>query len=94
MSFRAADLSVLAYANGFTHWHYRTADTLADILGASYFQAAAEMLRAGDQVSINLIADGAIHLAQLAVTKIASDGAVELALIGASTPPIAFRRAA
>ena len=32
MAYNAAHLSVLAYANGFTLWHYKTADTAATAL--------------------------------------------------------------
>ena len=48
MSFTARELSVLAYANGFTLWHYRTGAD--DLLGAGYFDSAQELLREGDQI--------------------------------------------
>lgn len=58
MPFSARELSVLAYANGFTLWHYRTADPLAALIGrGGYFAAADELLRPGDQVLVTL--DGA-----------------------------------
>lgn len=31
MAYNAKNLSVLAYANGFTLWHYTTTDTAADV---------------------------------------------------------------
>ena len=34
MSFTTSDLSVLAYANNFTLWHYTSIDTAAAIEGA------------------------------------------------------------
>jgi hypothetical protein len=38
MAFSIRDLSVLAYANGFTLWHYKAAiDTLADAACDDYF---------------------------------------------------------
>ena len=87
MSFRAADLSVLAYANGFTHWHYRTSDALADIVGTpAYFAPAAEMLRAGDQITANLLTPQGAGLAQFVVRRIAAPGLVALDLIAASEP--------
>ncbi|MCC7427213.1 MAG: hypothetical protein IT557_09925 [Alphaproteobacteria bacterium] len=53
MPFRIRDLSVLAYANGFTLWHYQGgADSLATISGLRYFDAAAEMLGAGDLILV------------------------------------------
>ena len=38
MSFAARDLSVLAYANGFTLWHFTTTDASVATLG--YFDTA------------------------------------------------------
>lgn len=48
MAFMPHDLSVLAYANGFTLWHYASAD--ADTDAAGYFDPAADLLRAGDMI--------------------------------------------
>jgi hypothetical protein len=87
MSFIARDLSVLAYANGFTLWHYRTEDSLADLLeyrdgrpsagnDNGYFSPAHELLRAGDQITINLISRDAISLIHLVVARITGTGAV------------------
>lgn len=54
MAYDSNNLSALAYANGFTHWHYKsTADTLATIMAAGYFSGAApDMLRVGDTIRI------------------------------------------
>ena len=41
MAYQSKDLSVLAYANGFTLWHYATADAAAAVDSAGYFNAAA-----------------------------------------------------
>jgi len=46
--FKARNLSVLAYANGFTLWHYITPDLAADIDTSGYFADARDMLRVGD----------------------------------------------
>ena len=86
MSFRAQDLSVLAYANGFTHWHYRTNDTL-DILLAGYFAGAAELFRPGDQISVTLLHPGRVDLASLVVTAIPEAAAPDLALLASSVTP-------
>lgn len=50
MAFQTKDLSVLAYANGFTLWHYTTADPAVALTkaGPGYFDPANAMLRAGD----------------------------------------------
>lgn len=51
MSFAARDLSVLAYANGFTLWHYTTPDVSVD--DGAYFNEANDMFRSGDIVITN-----------------------------------------
>lgn len=58
MAFTLRNLSVLAYANGFTLWHCKTTDPLAETATDGYFDAAADMLAAGDLVMISA-ADGA-----------------------------------
>jgi hypothetical protein len=51
MPFEIQSLSVLAYANGFTLWHYRTDhDTRSQTLSAGYFNPAAHLVRRGDMV--------------------------------------------
>lgn len=58
MAFAASNLSVLAYANNFTLWHYTTTDTAATIGGAGYFNGAVDMLRVGDLMILNIDTDG------------------------------------
>ncbi|MBW4090791.1 MAG: hypothetical protein HIU82_06750 [Proteobacteria bacterium] len=59
MAFTMRNLSVLAYANGFTLWHYRAEkDLLAHVGGADFLTDAGDMLAAGDIVMISA-ADGA-----------------------------------
>lgn len=101
MSFCAQDLSVLAYANGFTHWHYRTRDSFHDLIGQtpaandnSYFAAARESLRPGDQITINLLGPEAIGLVQFVVAAIAADGQIRLALVAATSELAPAARAA
>jgi len=53
MAFQSKDLSVIAYANGFTLWHYTTTDAAADVDTAGYFNDAADMLRRGDMILAN-----------------------------------------
>lgn len=83
MSFNAQDLSVLAYANGFTHWHYRTRDSLEQIM-SGYFAGAAELLRAGDQITITLLGPNRADLASFAVTDLPASAPPCLALLAAS----------
>ena len=56
MAFAASDLSVLAYANNFTLWHYTTPDNLVTTTG--YFNPAAPMMRANDLIIVNVDTDG------------------------------------
>ena len=56
MSLVLTDLSVLAYANSFTLWHYTTVD--ADVTTGGYFDSAAAMLRVGDLMIVNIDTDG------------------------------------
>jgi hypothetical protein len=53
MAYDPNNLSVLAYANGFTMWHYRTDDAASDVDTSGYFNEAANMLRTGDFVFAN-----------------------------------------
>ena len=93
MSFRAQDLSVLAYANGFTHWHYRTADPLGALRG-DYFAGAAELFRPGDQITVTLLGNARADLASLAVIAIPDGQAPDIALIASTAAPISHARAA
>lgn len=56
MAFVTKDLSVLAYANNFTLWHYTTIDS--SVTSGGYFNAAAGMVRVGDLIMTNLDTDG------------------------------------
>lgn len=56
MAFSASELSVLAYANNFTLWHYVTTDDA--VTGAGYFDKAADMLRVNDLIIANVDTDG------------------------------------
>ena len=48
MSLNSSNLSVLAYANNFTLWHYTTTDSSVTTTG--YFNNAADMLRVNDLI--------------------------------------------
>ena len=58
MSLNASNLSVLAYANNFTLWHYTTIDAAAAVETSGYFNNASDMLRVNDLMIINLDTDG------------------------------------
>lgn len=70
MAYTASDLSVLAYANNFTLWHYTTIDSSVE--GAGYFNSAADMLRVNDLVIANIDTDGTPDTTFYVVT--ANDG--------------------
>ncbi|GJL84239.1 MAG: hypothetical protein DHS20C02_00140 [Micavibrio sp.] len=58
MAYKASDLSVLAYANNFTLWHYTTTDDTTAIETAGYFDSAVDMLRLNDLFIVNIDTDG------------------------------------
>ena len=53
MAFSSCKLSVLAYANGFTLWHYSAgAEYQAVASGAGFFDCAHDLVSAGDIVMV------------------------------------------
>ena len=53
MAFQNKNLSVIAYANGFTLWHYASADeALATITASGYFNNVKTLMNNGDIVII------------------------------------------
>lgn len=77
MAYQSKDLSVLAYANGFTLWHYVTADAAASVDTAGYFNAAADMLRVGDIIIAN-VDTSATPKAGLFLVSQAASGVVDV----------------
>ncbi len=54
MAFQNKNLSVIAYANGFTLWHYAaTSETMATITASGYFNDVKTLMNTGDLVIIN-----------------------------------------
>jgi hypothetical protein len=54
VEFALRNLSVLAYANGFTLWHYKAAADAHEAAGASgFFNRAGDMLAAGDIIMVS-----------------------------------------
>jgi hypothetical protein len=65
MAFAVRNLSVLAYAQGFTLWHYAAkADHLVDIARSGFFDPAADMLTDGDMMLISAREGGRASLIQ------------------------------
>jgi hypothetical protein len=61
MAYAPKNLSALAYANGFTLWHYKTPDQALQVDNAGYFDGAATMLRAGDFIMANTNTGGTVQ---------------------------------
>jgi hypothetical protein len=54
MAFAIRNLSVLAYAQGFTLWHYKAgAAKLAQVARSGFFNHAADMLAPGDMLLVS-----------------------------------------
>ena len=52
MGCASSQLSVLAYANGFTLWHCK-AGSVADASAPGYFNGAADLLASGDLILVS-----------------------------------------
>ena len=53
MAFQNKNLSVIAYANGFTLWHYKENATIATITASGYFASVKSLMNTGDIILIN-----------------------------------------
>lgn len=63
MAFTIRDLSVLAYANGFTLWHYKSGtDSLDDVASNNYFDDAREMMAVGDMILVSSKSAGTVMI--------------------------------
>ena len=61
MAFAIRNLSVLAYASGFTLWHYKAGgDPLARVQAPDFFADAADMLADGDMMMVSAAEGGRI----------------------------------
>ena len=61
MDFSVQALSVLAYANGFTLWHYKAGSSGLDLADdPKFFAAAADLLAGGDMVLVSSPAGGRV----------------------------------
>jgi hypothetical protein len=49
--FKVRDLSILAYAQGFTMWHYKSM-VLHDVMISGWFDDAASMINVGDAILV------------------------------------------
>ena len=77
MAFSIRELSVLAYANGFTLWHYKAGTTGLPVSARpGFFDPAADLLASGDMVLVSSPAGGRVLCVEVA------DGAVATAPLG------------
>ena len=74
MAYQPENLSALAYANGFTLWHYRTGDEPHEVEGDGYFDGAVRMLRVGDAIMVNAGVDPTTHPANGTLWVVNNDG--------------------
>ncbi len=58
MAYLSKNLSVLAYANGFTLWHFTTTDLATVVDTSGYFNDASDLLRVGDMIFANVDTGG------------------------------------
>ena len=86
MAYVAKNLSVLAYSNGFTLWHYPTPNTANTVDTTGYFNPAADMIRVGDIILANTETGGAAKAGLLLVSSNAGGvvDANDLTQIGAA----------
>lgn len=61
--FAIRNLSALAYAQGFTHWHYKAATlSRAQVTAPGFFNPCADNVAAGDIIYVTRMFDGAAQL--------------------------------
>jgi hypothetical protein len=75
MAFQNKNLSVIAYANGFTLWHYKANETMTAISTSGYFSPVNTLMKTGDIILINAsngtaiksltVAEGVVSVAAL-----------------------------
>ena len=89
MPFSIRNLSVLAYAQGFTLWHFKADKSLlGDIVRPGFFNDAIGMLAAGDMIHVSAADIGAT------VYIVSTQGNVQVQVMQASAPAAADRAAA
>lgn len=54
MSMDSKNLSVLAYSNGFTLWHYKTTDAKTVVEASGYFNKVSNIFNVGDVIFASL----------------------------------------
>jgi hypothetical protein len=74
MTLNLSNLSVLAYANNFTLWHYKTHQE--SITTSNYFYPAANIMNVGDMIIANIGNNGASTTSLYIVSTATEDAVV------------------
>ena len=80
MALDSKNLSVMAYANGFTLWTYTTADALETVTTGGYFNNTSPFVKAGDMILANASVEGVLEPAVLSISS-NTDGVVSVSKI-------------
>ncbi|MCR5506873.1 MAG: hypothetical protein K6F04_03435 [bacterium] len=70
MSMNSKNLSVLAYANGFTLWHYKTEDAKSVVSTSGYFNDVANIYNVGDLIVVSSSINGTMETTIFVVSAI------------------------
>ena len=71
MAFSPCNLSVLAYANGFTLWHYSAGAEISAVADDRFFDGARDLVSAGDIVMVSGDAGGSVVFVKTLPSKAA-----------------------
>lgn len=77
MAYTASSLTNLATGSGLNLWHYTTADTIATVNTAGYFNDAIGMIRAND-IIIAVTSTGSTPVVSLVYAKDVSSSAIDV----------------
>lgn len=80
MTIDSKNLSVLAYSNGFTLWHYKTVDEQTVVQGVGYFNKVASILNVGDLLVTSMDIDRALTTIIYVVISVV-DGVVSISTL-------------
>ena len=80
MSMNSKNLSVLAYANGFTLWHYKTADAKTVVSASGYFNDVANIFNVGDLIVASQSINGTMETTIFVVSSVVA-GVVGVSVI-------------
>ena len=74
MAFQNKNLSVIAYANGFTLWHYSASETMSTITANGYFNCVKTLMNIGDIIIINASDSTAIKKINITELNVTTGG--------------------